>query len=74
MLRLSQLELRWRDITVSRISFALLIATSLVLTTYFGLAAWRLSKESETDVTGEISPRPRTDASSDRRLIHWNKH
>jgi hypothetical protein len=37
---------------VSRISFALLIITSLILTAYFGTQAWRVSDEaSATPVT-----------------------
>jgi hypothetical protein len=41
---------------MSRVSFALLIATGLMLTAYFGLAAWRLSDDSHMDVTGHITP------------------
>jgi hypothetical protein len=40
---------------MSRLSFALLIATGLALTAYFGAAAWRLSDDSRLDVTGQIS-------------------
>jgi hypothetical protein len=50
--------LRWRGI---QISFAVPIATGLILTTYFGLAAWRLSKDGELDITGQISARPDRD-------------
>jgi hypothetical protein len=39
---------------MSRLSFALLIVTGLVLTTYFGTAAWRLSDDSRSDITGQI--------------------
>jgi hypothetical protein len=38
---------------MSRLSFALLIATGLVLTAYFGAAAWRLSDDRLTDITGQ---------------------
>ena len=37
---------------MSRLSFVLLIATGLVLTAYFGAAAWRLSDDSHMDITG----------------------
>jgi hypothetical protein len=43
---------------VSRLSFGFLIATGLILTSYFGMAAWRLSQDSEADITGHISARP----------------
>jgi hypothetical protein len=39
---------------MSRLSFALLIATGLVLTAYFGAAAWRLSDDRLTDITGQV--------------------
>ncbi|WP_334367239.1 MULTISPECIES: hypothetical protein [unclassified Bradyrhizobium] len=42
---------------MSRISFAVPIATGLILTTYFGLAAWRLSKDGEMDIKGQIALR-----------------
>jgi len=35
-----------------RLSFALLIVTGLVLTAYFGAAAWRVSDDSQMDITG----------------------
>jgi hypothetical protein len=41
---------------MSRLSFALLIATGLLLTAYFGAAAWRISDDSHVDVTGQIRP------------------
>jgi hypothetical protein len=41
---------------MSRLSFALLIVTGLMLTAYFGAAAWRLSDDSHLDVTGHIKP------------------
>ena len=37
---------------VVRISFGLLIATSLALTAYFGAAAWRLSSDQQNDSVG----------------------
>ena len=37
---------------VVRISFGLLIATSLALTAYFGAAAWRLSSDQQSDGAG----------------------
>jgi hypothetical protein len=39
---------------MSRLSFALLLVTSLVLTVYFGAAAWRLTDDSHMDITGHI--------------------
>jgi hypothetical protein len=41
---------------MSRLSFVLLIVTGLALTAYFGAAAWRLSDDSQVDVTGHIRP------------------
>jgi hypothetical protein len=41
---------------MSRLSFMLLIVTGLVLTVYFGAAAWRLSDDSHMDITGHIPP------------------
>jgi len=38
---------------VGRIFVALLITAALALTTYFGLAAWQASRDS--DITGKIS-------------------
>jgi hypothetical protein len=37
---------------MSQLSFVLLIVTGLVLTAYFGAAAWRLSDDSHLDITG----------------------
>jgi len=37
---------------VVRISFGLLIATSLALTAYFGMTAWRLSSDQSYDNGG----------------------
>jgi hypothetical protein len=39
--------------------FAFLIVASLVLTAYFGVAAWRATDDSNSDVTGQISHRSR---------------
>jgi hypothetical protein len=39
---------------MSRISFMLLVVTSLALTIYFGTAAWRLTDDSHFDITGHI--------------------
>jgi hypothetical protein len=44
---------------MSRLSFMLLIVTGLVLTVYFGAAAWRLSDDSHMDITGHIPPAAR---------------
>jgi hypothetical protein len=44
---------------MSRPSFMLLIATGLVLTVYFGAAAWRVSDDSRMDITGHIPPAAR---------------
>ena len=41
---------------VVRISFGLLIATSLSLTAYFGTMAWRLSGDPQTDGAGWNRP------------------
>jgi hypothetical protein len=38
---------------VGRLSIGLLIATGLLLTTYFGLLAWRISDDN-LDITGGI--------------------
>jgi hypothetical protein len=42
---------------MSRLSFALLIVAGLILTAYFGAAAWRMSDDSQTDITGHVTPR-----------------
>jgi hypothetical protein len=39
---------------VSRVSFVLMIATALLLTAYFGVAAWRVSDDREMDITGRV--------------------
>ena len=39
---------------MSRISFTLLIITGLVLTAYFGTAAWRVTGDTHLDITGQI--------------------
>jgi hypothetical protein len=44
---------------MSQISFALLIALGLALTGYFGLAAWRLSGDDRTEITGTVLPKHR---------------
>jgi hypothetical protein len=44
---------------MSRLSFALLLVTSLVLTVYFGAAAWRLTDDGHMDITGHIPPAAR---------------
>jgi hypothetical protein len=41
---------------MSRFFFAVLMASSLFLTAYFGVAAWRLSDEGHLDITGQIRP------------------
>jgi hypothetical protein len=41
---------------MSRLSFALLLVTVLMLTAYFRAEAWRLSDDSHMDVTGHITP------------------
>jgi hypothetical protein len=41
---------------MGRLSFALLITTALVLTAYFGAAAWRVSDDSQMEITGHIRP------------------
>jgi hypothetical protein len=42
---------------MSRLSVALLLVASLVLTVYFGAAAWRLTDDRHMDITGHIQPR-----------------
>jgi hypothetical protein len=39
---------------MSRLSVVLLLVTSLVLTVYFGAAAWRLTEDSHMDITGHV--------------------
>ena len=39
----------WEFVMVVRISFGVLIATSLALTIYFGATAWRLSGDMQSD-------------------------
>jgi hypothetical protein len=41
---------------VGRFTFAFLIATGLLLTTYFGLVAWRISDDRDPVNTGHIPP------------------
>jgi len=41
---------------VIRISFGVLIATSLALTAYFGATAWRLTSDLQNDGAGWNSP------------------
>lgn len=43
---------------MSRLSFIFLIFTSLMLTAYFGAAAWRLSDDGDKDITGTLAPAP----------------
>src|ERR1019366_1924231 len=42
--------------SMSRLSVVLLLVTSLVLTVYFGAAAWRITEDSPMDITGHIPP------------------
>jgi hypothetical protein len=41
---------------VARISFGLLIATSLALSVYFGTMAWRITGDPQDDSTGRGPP------------------
>jgi hypothetical protein len=41
---------------MSRFSLVLLTVLGLVLTAYFGAAAWRLTDDSHMDITGHIGP------------------
>jgi hypothetical protein len=41
---------------VARISFGLLIATSLALSVYFGTTAWRMTGDSQDDGAGPGPP------------------
>jgi hypothetical protein len=38
-----------------RFSFTILIVLGLMLTSYFGLAAWRASGEDQPDITGTVT-------------------
>lgn len=42
---------------MSQISLALLLALSLTLTGYYGLAAWRVSAKDHIEITGSVLPR-----------------
>jgi len=42
---------------MSQISLALLMALSLTLTGYYGLAAWRVSAKDHIEITGSVLPR-----------------
>jgi hypothetical protein len=42
---------------MGRFSLLLLMVTGLVLTTYFGVAAWRVSGDSHMEITGHIPAR-----------------
>jgi hypothetical protein len=44
---------------MNQICSALLIALSLTLTGYYGLAAWRLSVADHIAITGTVMPRSR---------------
>jgi hypothetical protein len=44
---------------MSRISFVVLIVVGLMLTSYFGLAAWHASGGDQTETTGTVMPRSR---------------
>jgi hypothetical protein len=41
---------------MSRFIVGLVVAGSLMLTAYFGAAAWRASDDSRMDITGRIGP------------------
>ena len=41
---------------MTQLSFALLIATSLALTTYFGVAAWRTSEDQQVVAISPARP------------------
>ena len=44
----------FRGVGMSQFLSTLLLATAVVLTVCFGVAAWRLSDEKDIDVTGQI--------------------
>jgi hypothetical protein len=44
---------------MTNVSFAVLIALGLMLTSYFGLAAWRASGGDQTEITGTVAQRSR---------------
>jgi hypothetical protein len=44
---------------MSRFSFAVLIVLGLMLTGYFGSAAWRASGGDQAETTGTVVPRSR---------------
>jgi hypothetical protein len=39
---------------MSQLCFALLIAVGLTLTAYFGVAAWRVSENSDVGISAEV--------------------
>jgi hypothetical protein len=41
---------------MTQISYAVLIVLGLVLTGYFGAAAWRLSGDDRAEITGTVVP------------------
>jgi hypothetical protein len=41
---------------MTQISWAFLIVLGLALTAYFGTAAWRLSGDDHTEITGTVLP------------------
>ena len=41
---------------MTQISYSVLIALGLVRTAYFGAAAWRLSGDDHTEITGTVVP------------------
>lgn len=45
----------FRGLGVSQFVSMLLLTVAVVLTVYFGVAAWRLSDEKNIDITGQIA-------------------
>jgi hypothetical protein len=41
---------------MSGLSFVLLIVTALLLTAYFGMAAWRTTGDRRADITSHVPP------------------
>jgi hypothetical protein len=44
---------------MSRFAVGLLVLVCLMLTAYFGAAAWRASDDNQTEITGRIGPAPK---------------
>jgi hypothetical protein len=52
--KISQLGAEQEPKEMIRISFAVLIALGLTFTGYFAVAAWKVSREDRTEITGTV--------------------